>query len=185
MLWRKVRCPAEGENTEVTIVSVICGTAKEAGKQYSKRILPPFVIPYCQIGREGVLAYLRRFPDGRLVYLVASAMLGARDKRTIRRHIALGLAGIAAAGLELSTLLSEVPAYATIPEHRLGQSPGEYLEELGEQMDLAGRRAGGSYASSVPPIVYVHLVSVFDRSAGPLAAPLSCVLKAAVFHDTS
>jgi hypothetical protein len=185
VLWRKVRSPEEGENIEVTIVSIICGTAKEAGKQYSKRILPPFVIPYCQIGREGVLAYLEQFPDGKVVYRFGNELLGARDIRTIRRHIALGLASIATAGLELSILLSGVPAYATLPPQRLGESPREYLEELGEQMDLGGRRAGGKPASRVPPLVYVHLVSVFDRSAGPLAAPLSCVLKAAVFHDTS
>jgi len=92
VLWRTVRSPELGQNTEVTIVSIICGRAKEAGKPYSKRILPPFVIPYCQIGREGVMAYLGRFPDGRIVYRFGNELLGARDIRTIRRHIAMGLA---------------------------------------------------------------------------------------------
>jgi hypothetical protein len=184
-LCREVRSPEEGENTEVTIVSIICGTAKAAGKQYSKRILPPFVIPYCQISREGVLAYLGRFPDGRVVYRFGNELLGARDIRTIRRHIAMGLASNDRAGLELASLLSELPTHATIPPRRLGESPAEYLTKLSEQMDQAGRKAGGGSASGIPPIVYVHLVSLFDHSAGPLAAPLSCVLRAAVFHDTS
>lgn len=184
-LWRKVRSPEEGENIEVTIVSIICDAAKEAGKQYSKRILPPFVIPYCQIGRQGVLAYLQRFPDGRVVYGAGLAMLGARDIRTIRRHIALGLASIASAALQVARLLSELPAYATIPQHRLGESPGEYLEELAKEMHRAGQRAGGEGASRVPPIVYTHLASAVERSPRPLATPLTCVLRAAVFHDTS
>jgi hypothetical protein len=185
VLWRKVRSPEVGENIEVTVISIICGRAKEAGGQYSKRILPPFVIPYCQIGRQGVLAYLGQFPDGKIVYRLGNELLGARDIRTLRRHVALGLATIAMAGLELASLLCAVPAHATLPEARLGESSGQYLQELGEQMDLAGRRARGKPASSMPSIVYLHLVSVFERSPAPLATPLSCVLKATVFHDTS
>jgi hypothetical protein len=185
LLWRNVRSPQEGEDLEITIVSIICAAAKKAGKPYSKRILPPFVIPYCRIGREGVLAYLKRFPEGRVVYAAGFVMLGARDKRTIRRHVAMGLTTIAAATLELARLLSGLPAYATLPESRLGASPGEYLLRLAEQMDRAVRRVHGGTASKIPPIVYAHLVNVFDRCPAPLATPLSCVLRAAVFHDTS
>jgi hypothetical protein len=185
LLWRKVRSPEEGENVEITIISIVCVRAKEAGKQYSKRILPPFVIPYCQIGREGVLAYLGRFPDGRIVYRIGNELLGARDIRTIRHHIAMGLATIAAAGLELARLLSGLPAHASLPEPQIKQSPGQYLEELSQQMARAARRAGGSRGPEIPPIVYAHLLSVVDRSPGPVVTPLSRVLKAAVFHDSS
>lgn len=185
MLWRKVRSPEQGENIDITIISIVCVTAKEAGKQYTKRILPPFLIPYCQIGREGVMAYLGRFPDGRIVYRFGNELLGARDLRTIRRHIAMGLATIAAAGLELARLLSGLPAHATLPEPQLKQSPGQYLQELSQQMHVAARRAGRSRGSETPPMVYAHLVSVVDRSPGPLGTSLTCVLKAALFHDTS
>jgi len=185
VLWRKVRSPEEAENIDVTIISILCVTAKEAGKQYSKRILPPFLIPYCQIAREGVMGYLGRFPDGRVEYAIGLQMLGARDIRTIRRHIAMGLATIAAAGLELARLLSGLPAHAALPEPQINQSPGQYLEELSQQMYQAARRAGGSRGSETPPMVYAHLVSVVERSPGPVATPLTCVLRAAVFHDTS
>jgi hypothetical protein len=185
LLWRKVRSAEEGENVEVTVISIVCGRAKKAGKQYSKRMLPPFVIPYCQITREGVMRYLGRFPDGRVEYSVGLQMLGARDIRTIRRHIGMGLASIAQAGLLLASLLSAVPAHATLPQPQLNQSPGQHLQELSEQMDGAARRAGGSQGSETPPMVYAHLVSVVDRSPGPVATPLSCVLRAAVFHDSS
>jgi hypothetical protein len=185
VLWRKVRSPEEAENIDVTIISILCVTAKEAGKQYSKRILPPFLIPYCQIAREGVMGYLGRFPDGRVEYAVGLQMLGARDIRTIRRHIAMGLATIAAAGLELARLLSGLPAHATLPEPQLNESPGQYLQELSQQMDWAARRAGASRGSQTAPMVYAHLVSVVERSPGPLAISLTCVLKAVLFHDSS
>ena len=185
VLVRKVRSAEEAENVDITIISIICTTAKEARKQYSKRILPPFVIPYCQIGREGVLAYLKRFPDGSVVYSDGFLMLGARDMRTIRRHIAMGLATVAAAALELARLLSGLPAYATLPQPRLGVMPGEYLAALVEQVDCAAQRTGGGTASRVPAMVYAHLVNVFDRCPTPLVTPLSYVLRAALFHDTS
>ena len=185
VLLRKVRPPEDAENVDITIISIICTTAKEARKQYSKRILPPFVIPYCQIGREGVFAYLKRFPDGRVVYTDGFLMLGARDMRTIRRHIAMGLATVAAAALELARLLSGLPAYATLPQPRLGVSPGEYLAALVEQVDCAARRVHGGAVSKIPLTVYAHLVDVFDRCPAPLATSLSYVLRAALFHDTS
>ena len=185
MLWRKVRSPERGENVEVTIVSIVCVRAKEASKRYTKRILPPFVIPYCQIAREGVMGYLGRFSDGRVEYAFGIQMLGARDMRTIRRHVAMGLATISAAALELASLLSGLPAHATLPDRQLNETPGQYLQELSQQMDRAARRAGGPRGSQTPPMVYAHLVSVVQRSAMGVAIPLTSVLRAAVFHDSS
>jgi hypothetical protein len=185
VLLRKVRSPEEGENVEVTIISIVCLKAKESGKQYTKRLLPPFLIPYCQISRHGVMGYLGRFSDGRVEYALGVRMLGARDIRTIRRHIAMGLATISAAALELASLLSGLPAHATLPDRQLNESPGQYLQELSKQMDRAARRAGGTRVSETPPMVYAHLVSVVERSARGVAIPLTSVLRAAVFHDSS
>jgi hypothetical protein len=180
-----VRSPEEGENVEVTIISIRCTTAEEAGKQYTKRVLPPFVIPYCQINRQGVMAYLTRFPDGRVEYASGMRMLGALDIRTIRHHVALGRATVAAAALELAGFLSSLPAHATLPDSLITGSPGAYLEELADQMHAAARRAGGCGRSRSPGMLYAHLVSVRGRSASPLETPLTSVLRAAVFHDTS
>jgi hypothetical protein len=185
VLLRKVRSPEEGENVELTIIAIRCTTAEQAGKQYTKRVLPPFVIPYCQIGREGVMAYLARFPDGRVEYAAGFRMLGARDIRTIRRHVALGLATVGAASLELAGFLSSLPAHATLPDSPITGSPGDYLQELAHQMHAAARRAGGSGRLPIPGMLYAHLVSVRERSASPLETSLTSVLRAAVFHDTS
>ena len=143
------------------------------------------MIPYCLISRDSVLAYLRCYPDGRIHYRIASPMLGAVDMRTIRRHIGDAVVQIKEAALQLSALLSQIPIHATVPPMRVGQSQGEYLSEVVEQMHQAGRRAGGGSVPRIVPVVYVHAVSVFARSRPPLVPPLSCVLRAAVFHDTS
>jgi hypothetical protein len=62
LLWRKIRSPEEVSNTDIIIIAIICLSAKKLGKQYTKRLLPPFVIPYCVIDREAVLAYLHHSP---------------------------------------------------------------------------------------------------------------------------
>jgi hypothetical protein len=180
-----VRSPEERENLQVTIISIRCTTAEEAGKQYTKRLLPPFVIPYCQINRQAVMAYLARFPDGRVEYGAGFRMLGALDIRTIRHHVALGVATIGAASLELAGFLSSLPAHAVLPESPITGSPRQHLEQLADQVHRAARRAGGAGRSPTPGILYAHLVSVRERSASPLETPLTSVLRAAVFHDTS
>jgi hypothetical protein len=185
LLGRKVRSPQEGENVQITIVSIICRRAKRRGRQYTKRLLPPVVIPFCQICREGVLAYLRRFPDGHMDYGFGYSMMGARDPRTIRRHLSMAIAQIGKAVLILATLLSELPSYANLPQRPLGQSDRGYLEDLSDQAHRAARRAGAGGQPRIPPLVYVHLVGVFDRASPPLAPSLSSVVRAVVFHDTS
>jgi len=185
VLLRKVRSPESGENTEITIISIICRRAKRRGRQYTKRLLPPFVNPYCQITREGVLAYLRRFPDGSISYRLAFSILGARDMRTIRRHLVMGLGQIAEAALRLAALLSEVPTYASVPERRLGQSDCLYLEQLVQQTDRGRQRAGVGAKESIPSVIYLHLVGLFRPPCRPLAPSLTSVLRAVVFHDTS
>ena len=57
-------------------------------KKYTKRILPVFVIPGCNITLENVLLYLRRHAEGETIdYEEASYLFGSYDNRTIRRHI--------------------------------------------------------------------------------------------------
>jgi hypothetical protein len=184
-LWRKVRSPADGKNTEITIIAIICLLAKRQGTQYTKRLLPPFVIPYCVIGRDSVMAYVRRFPHGIIHVATASEMMGTVDIRTIRRHLLETKKLIEDATLRLSECLSGIPAYARVPDHRPGQSPVESLEEAAKEMDRAAARVQGGSAPRIPPMVYVHAVGVYARAGKRLIPPLSLVLRAVVFHDTS
>ena len=87
VLGRKIRTEEE-RNTEILIVSIYCERARECGRQYTKRILPVFVIPGCNITLENVLLYLRRHAEGETIdYEEASYLFGSYDNRTIRRHI--------------------------------------------------------------------------------------------------
>jgi hypothetical protein len=87
VLGRKIRTEEE-KNTEILIVSIYCERARARGRQYTKRILPVFVIPGCNITLENVLLYLGRHAEGEAIdYEEASYLLGSYDNRTIRRHV--------------------------------------------------------------------------------------------------
>jgi hypothetical protein len=185
LLWRKIRSPEEASNTDIIIIAIICRKAKRLGKQYTKRILPPFVIPYCVISREAVVEYLCRFPDGTLHSQVASEMLGTVDTRTMHRHLDVVLIEIKFATLLITRFLSEISNLASVPDRRGDEPEWQYLGKTAEEMSRASVKVRPGTSVMLDPLVYVHAVSVYRRAKNPTIPPLSLVLRAVVFHDTS
>lgn len=167
MLWRKIRSPEEVSNTDIIIIAIICRRAKKLGKQYTKRILPPSVIPYCVICREAVLEYLCRFPDGALHPKIASEMFGTVDIRTMRRHLRVALTEIKMAALLIMRFLAEIPtppSLAKVPERRGNEPEWQYLRKTAEEMARASVKVRPATAVMLPPLVCVHAVSVYRRA---------------------
>ena len=185
LLWRKIRSPEESSNTDITIIAIICRRAKKMGRQYTKRILPPFVIPYCVICRQAVVEYLCRFPDGALHADIASEMLGTVDIATLRRQLRRALTEIKTAVLLMSRFFAEIPSLATVPERKGSEAEWQYLGKTVEQISRASVMVDPGSAVMLPPLVYLHAVSVYRRAKNPLIPPLSSLLRAVVFHDSS
>jgi hypothetical protein len=185
LLWRKIRSPEEAANTDIIIIAIICRIAKKKGSQYTKRLLPPFLIPYCVISREAVVEYLCRFPDGTLHSRIASEMLGTVDTRTIHRHLHLALMEIKAATLLITRFFSEIPSLASVPDRGGDEPEWQYLGKTAEEMSRASVKVRPGTAVMLAPLVYVHAVSVYRRAKNPLTPPLSLVVRTVVFHDTS
>lgn len=181
---RKVRLPGTCVNVTILIVLIMCATAKKRRTQYTKRILPPFLVPFCVIRRDLVLDYLRGHPGGAVGYQMAIRMLGALDRRTTRRHLAEGMELIRRAIVELAGLLAVKAFFGTMPQRKLTDGDFEYLAAASEELNRAGRRASGATARSIPELVCVHIAGVFRRHRGPPAISMTSVLRALVFHDT-
>ena len=105
----------------ILIISIYCIKAKKRGLQYTKRILPPFVIPECNIILEYVLKYIALYPDGSIDYEAAGIILGTLDNRTIHRHIELARKMIASTNLHLCEVFSSLSSYAHLPEEKTGE----------------------------------------------------------------
>ena len=191
-LGRKIRRNDTWENEEIIIFSIFCKTAKQRGDQYTKRILPAFVIPECNIMLINVMEYERRWPQERINYSQAQRILGARDRRTIRKHIGEGREIIEETNLALTQVLSELPGFARLPEQKPGMGRHERLVSTVEEIDGAVTRMHGAGREKVPAIGYVHVVYMYRRarnpvkiSAGSSKTPSNHVLSSLAFDDTS
>jgi hypothetical protein len=182
---RKVREAESRENVEITIFAIYCGIAKAQGEQYTKRILPPFVTPECTIMLCNVLVYLKQNPQWKINYARAEMILGARDPRTIRKHIVAGREIMQRTTMQLTGVLSQSGQFARVPELKPGRGVSEGLEQTVEEAQGAGKRIHGEAGEQTPAIVYVHLVYAFERARNPLKTPLAHVLFVLAFDDTS
>ena len=79
---RLVRSHETWENEEILILVIICRRAKAKGLQYTKRMLPPFVIPECNINLEQVTLMYRTTAEGRIDYGTAAELLGTACARS-------------------------------------------------------------------------------------------------------
>lgn len=184
ILIRKIRTREE-ENTEIYIFSIYCIRAKKKGWQYTKRILPPFVIPECNIILEYVLKCIRLHPDGSIDYEEAGIILGTYDNRTISRHILLAWRMIKRANLQIMEVLVSLSSYAHVPEEKTGEGAYNYLSLLVEEANKAAIRIRGSGAEDIKDITYLHIVYVFEKSRSPPKSTLNRVMGTLLFYDTS
>jgi hypothetical protein len=168
----------------ITIIVIFCQQAKDLEKQYTMRMLPPFVIPYCVICRETVLAYLRLYPDGPIHSAIASQMMGTVDMRTVRRHLRRATQLISDATLALWEFLDALPIGTPLPHHG-GASPIGLLDMAAQGIDREAARVPGALSTVIPVIVYVHALDVYARARQPIVPVSTLVLRAVFFHDTS
>ena len=174
-LARLVRSNKDGENKKITIVVIFCKTAKNRGNQYTKRILPPFVIPECNITLANVLECIRRYPAGSFEYKVVSKLLGTVCMRTIRRHLKQAQAFIEQTNLYVSEFLSAIPSFGSLPEQRPGESGYGNLGKLVDESDAAYERIYGGSVGQVPAVMFVHAVYVAIKCRNKLKSPLNLV----------
>ena len=188
---RLVRC-ADGRNHELVIVSLVCAEAKRQGKQYTKRMLPWFVIPECNIRLDLVLNLLklaqRPPPRGgqKLARERAAAVIGSACERTMTRHLEWLRWLVAESTREASELMAELVAFAALPEVRAGEHGLAELHRWLQALTAArgrlhGRRGGVAFGI----IRCLHLRYVVVRARSPVAIPLNQVLRYRLWFDTS
>ena len=184
-----MRC-ADGRNHYLLIVSIICQEAKQQHKQYTKRLLPWFVIPECNIRLDLVLNLLKleeRHPTAgaALAYAHADAVIGSACERTIARHLRWARRLAAATVLEASELLVELAPFAALPGVRVGGGGLAELRRYLAALTAARRGAHGSVGAALSVIGCIHLRYVVERARYPVALPLDQVLPNGYWFDSS
>jgi hypothetical protein len=129
---RSYRDPESLEDVWIPIVVVICTQAKALGLQYTKRLLPDFLIPFARMRLDAVVEAERRKESGSTLE-ECCRILGCIDLRTARMH----LERLEEAAGKVALRLAEGQAAAVhLHEHSYRLRPVAPLERLEE---LLGR----------------------------------------------
>jgi hypothetical protein len=163
---RLIRDPTTEKNVEIVICVIICYIAKEEGKQYTKRMLPPFVTPECNITLEHTFRMVDEMPEGRIDYRYAGTFLGTFCYRTIRRHYRMIVVYTEVAVSFLAEYLALIAPFIRAP----GQPPYERLFSLflslRQAVDQAYYQRSGKPCDSPSALLYLHPVYVSSKSRG-------------------
>lgn len=184
---RLVRNAITGENDEIVICVIICHIAKRAGRQFTKRMLPPFVTPECNICLDNAIEMYRAMPEGRIDYKKASELLGTVCIKTMRRHYLMVVAFTEVAVSLLAGYLSLIAPFLSLPS----QPPYEDLFILFVSMMQAvcdsEMKISGTHHDLPPPTLYLHpvYVSIKSRTHGAGKKPLNLSMIIRFYFDTS
>jgi hypothetical protein len=169
----------------ITIFSIYCIRAKKQGKQYTKRILPPFVIPECNICFIHVLKYISTYPDGTINYDIAGHILGTYEPRTIRKHIKRGFEIVNKTIIESLAFIATCLGFTSIPEKKPGKDLLVYLSEITDEVHQGYIRMGKKILHKPEKDLYLHMVYWFEKSRNPIICTLNRVFLNLHFYDTS
>lgn len=182
---RKIRDPKQGTNQIILIVSILCERAKQLGKQYTKRMLPEFVIPECNIRHDRVLAVVAGQQAERIDISLAGEILGTVCERTIRRHVRAIEGMITEAMKEAAELLATLLSFGVVPDMKVCDTLYGRLVSVVEQLNEAARKMGGGRGKPITEGACTHRVYCYRRSRKDLSISLSLVFRILLFFDTS
>lgn len=147
---RSYRDPESLKDVWIKIPVRYCSQAKALGRQYTKRLLPDFLIPFARIRLDKVLEAEREKDSGHTVEQCCR-IIGCIDLRTVRMHMrrleeAAKAAALTLAESQAAAVHLHEPDYQPHPS-----TPLERLKELLDRQKEAHLRAGGG-RSQPPPL---------------------------------
>jgi hypothetical protein len=183
---RLIRSEVTETNIKIMIFSIYCPYAHAEGRQYTKRILPYFVIPECNICLVNVIRFYKhsRF-SGKPNYDLAAGILGTVDERTIKRHFFMLRSYLEIATAELVGFLVSIPNLVTLPDVKSHIYSDmdlfmKYITLLNTALEKAGENV------ECKPVRILH--RVYTRQKYRLLCPylpMNLVLCSFFFNDTS
>jgi len=155
---RSYRAPESQEDVWIKIPVRYCGLAKALGRQYTKRLLPDFLIPFSRMRLDKVVEAVCEKESGSTLE-ECCRILGCIDLRTARVHLrkleeAAKTAALTLAERQAATVHLHSPGYHPRPLTPLGR-----LEELLARQEEALLRAGGGihHSSALRPLLQAVL----------------------------
>lgn len=145
----------------------VCKNAKKVGKQYTKRLLPDFLIPYSRIRLDAALAAYQMRIEGASIEACSLAM-GCIDLRTVRKHFSRLEQVVTQTSLTIAQQLSHLTQYVSFSQHQPAIEPMAKLSQLYKSATQAAL-ASGFNILSFRNILQAHWWNLVGKF------PISCV----------
>lgn len=160
-----------GENERIDVVAILCPIAQAAGKPYSKRLLPDFLIPRCVIRLDDLVEAAEEVRPGKDVEKTCR-ILGCIDARTARTHLKRLDHAIATAAVQLVERRAMAPELGELPHTTPQTVPLARLEALCRTESEAALRAGAG--TSEPSSLRQILQAVLWKPCGKKPSTYAC-----------
>jgi hypothetical protein len=183
---RLVRSEITEVNIQIIIFSIYCPYAKAAGKQYTKRILPYFVTPECNICLVNAIEFYKiSHRAGKIAYELSAGILGTVNLKTIKWHYAMAVNYIRATVLELVLFLATIPNLVTLEEPKpSGDNDLDLISNYTRLINQAAEKVGRG--PHIKQIRIVHRTYILQKTRKPgLQIPMNLVVACTFFNDTS
>ena len=138
---RKYRERQSWQNLTIIIPVILCPVARAQKTQYTKRLLPEFLIPHSVIRLDNLLE-ADDLPENERSERAVCDLIGCLDPRTARHQMRRLASAIDAVSLDLTRRRAATPELGELPEISPGTPPGERLAILFDSEVGAGQRAG-------------------------------------------
>jgi len=138
---RCVRNREHQRNETIRVVVIRCENARAAGKPYTMRLLPEFLVPGCVIR----LDHLEEAHEAKRAGAGKERLcevLGCLDDRTARRHLRCYGEAIDEVALLLAEVRAARPELGELPKITPDTSPVDRLELLWQAEQVASQRRG-------------------------------------------
>lgn len=172
---RGYRDRESGENKLIRVVSIRCPVAQAAGKPYTKRLLPEFLIPGCVIRLDYLHQAAELSSVGEDIEQVCG-LLGCVDVRTAVVHLRRFEAAVVGVTAKMSEQRAMSPELGDLPEFAPDTSAVERLQRLVDAENRARVREG---AGRQPAALHLLLQAMLGKQqrnvpsdyASPAARP--------------
>lgn len=138
---RKHREREQRENDTIIVPVILCLVARAGKRQYTKRLLPEFLIPHSVIRLDNLLE-AAELPESERGETAFCELIGCLDPRTARRQLRRLASAIEEVSLDLTRWRAATPELGELPEISPRTPPGERLTILFDSAIRASERAG-------------------------------------------
>ena len=140
-MQRKYRDRHSWQNVTIIIPVILCPVARGEKAQYTKRLLPEFLIPHSVIRLDNLLE-AAELPNTERSETAVCELIGCLDQRTARHQMRRLVAAIDTVSLDLVRRRAANPELGEPPEISPGTPPAKRLKVLFDSEIHAGERAG-------------------------------------------